>query len=106
VNRILKSGRFVRPASASLLTALILFLSFVGASPQLHKLIHADAGSTEHSCAITLFAHGQVLAAEVTTAVAGLLVLFAGVALLPETFLLPLADYRYSRSRAPPVFKA
>jgi L-fucose mutarotase/ribose pyranase (RbsD/FucU family) len=102
----LQPGKFARPASASLLTALFLFLSFVGSSPQLHKLIHADANAPDHSCAITLFAHGQVAAADVTTAIVTLLTLVVVTALLAETFLLPQADYRYSPSRAPPVFKA
>jgi hypothetical protein len=103
VNKIFQPGKIARPASGFVLTALVLFLSFVGASPQLHRLIHPDADSAEHSCAITLFAHGQVAAANVSVAIVVLAVLFGGVALLAETLLLPLADYHYSPSRAPPV---
>jgi hypothetical protein len=42
-------------------------------------------------------------AASVSTVVVGIAVLFGGIALLAETLVLPLADYRYSPSRAPPV---
>jgi hypothetical protein len=103
VNKIIQPGKIAQPASGFVLTALVLFLSFVGASPELHKLIHADAGSPDHNCAITLFAHGQVATANVSVAIVVLAVLFGGVALLAETFQIPLADYRYSPSRAPPV---
>jgi len=39
--------------------ALVLILSALGSSPELHRLIHgaADAGH-EDSCAVMLFAHG------------------------------------------------
>lgn len=83
---------------------LILFLSLlaVSASEPLHKLIHADADSASHQCAVTLFAQGQVNAVET------LAVLAAFVA--PLFFLLPPVqsvapasfDYRFSASRAPP----
>ena len=60
VNRILNTGKLLNPASALLLTVLLLFLSVAGASPALHQLIHADACSANHTCAITLFAKGQI----------------------------------------------
>ena len=50
---------------ASLLAGLVLLLDAMAASPALHELIHNDAGSTEHQCAVTLFAHGQVDSATV-----------------------------------------
>jgi hypothetical protein len=103
VNKIFQPGKIARPASGFVLTALVLLLSFAGASPQLHKLLHPDADSPDHNCAVTLFAHGQVDAASVSTVVVGIAVLFGGIALLAETLVLPLADYRYSPSRAPPV---
>jgi hypothetical protein len=103
MKRILKTGKCARPASALLLTGLILFLSLLGSSPQFHKLIHSDAGSPDHNCAITLFARGQIAAASAAPIVIGLVLLFGGIALLPESLLLPLADYRFAPSRAPPV---
>ena len=39
---------------------LVLLLNLLASSPTLHEHFHADAGSTQHHCAVTLFAHGQV----------------------------------------------
>lgn len=39
---------------------LVLLLNLLAASPSLHEHFHADAGSAQHQCAVTLFAHGQV----------------------------------------------
>ena len=44
-------------------------LNTLAASPELHELLHADAGQAAHQCAITMFAHGQVDAAGVAMAV-------------------------------------
>jgi hypothetical protein len=78
--------------------ALLLFTS----SSQLHRLIHPDADSADHECAITMLAHGQLDAPVVPP------VLVAFVAAV--FFLLPLFqsavissfDYRLCPSRAPP----
>jgi hypothetical protein len=85
---------------------LVLFLSLqiFTASEPLHKLIHSDADSASHQCAVTLFSHGQVNAVE-TVAVVALFV-------APLFFLLPPLqsvaissfDFRFSSSRAPPRF--
>ncbi len=45
---------------ASLLAGLVLILVAMAACPALHELIHRDADSAEHQCAVTLFAHGHV----------------------------------------------
>jgi len=83
---------------------LMLFLTvqLLASSAALHKLIHADADSPGHHCAVTLFTSGQVSAAEAVP------VLVAFVAAL--FFLLPILRsaefpsfaYRFSASRAPP----
>jgi hypothetical protein len=78
--------------------SLLLFTS----SAQLHKLIHPDADSADHECAVTMLAHGQVNASVAPP------VLIAFVAAI--FFLLPLLqsavfssfDYRLCPSRAPP----
>jgi hypothetical protein len=44
----------------SLLVGLVLLLNAMAASPELHELIHADAGHADHQCAVTLFGHGQI----------------------------------------------
>jgi len=102
MNRPTLRGRFAKSASL-LLAALIIFISLLGVSPALHKWFHADADAAEHSCAITLFAKGQIDGTSVVPLVAGLIVLFTICALLPETFQFPLANYRFSRGRAPPA---
>jgi hypothetical protein len=93
---------FGKRISASLLIALVLLLSFAGASPALHKSIHSDAGAPEHQCAIKLFSHGQVDAADSAPIAVVVAPQVGGVALLSETFTLSSADYRFSSSRAPP----
>jgi hypothetical protein len=83
--------------------ALFLALQLVSSSEALHRLIHSDANSAEHQCAVTLFAHGQVNAAESFPAlVAFAAALFFFLPLL-QSAALPSFDYRYSASRAPPL---
>ena len=47
------------------LAFLVLVLNAMAACPALHELIHQDADSAQHHCAVTLFAHGQVDSATV-----------------------------------------
>jgi hypothetical protein len=85
--------------SLALLLTLLLFTS----SERLHKLIHPDADSPNHDCAITMLAHGQVNSVTVPPVV----ISFIAVVL----FLLPVLqsaafssfEYRFSFSRAPPL---
>jgi hypothetical protein len=98
-----KTGALLKKVSASLLIVLVLVLSSLAASPALHKLVHPDADSAEHACAITMFAHGQIAAADVAPIVAGIAVLFGGVALLTETLFLPRLNHCFSYGRGPPV---
>jgi hypothetical protein len=53
-------GSLGRAGIALSLAFLILLLNAMAAFPALHELFHHDADSTEHHCAVTLFAHGQV----------------------------------------------
>ena len=96
-------GKFARVASGLLLVSLVLFISLLSASPAAHKFVHADSGEAQHHCIVTEFIKGQVHSADVAPMVVGLVVLFGGVVLLSETLVFPLADYRFSASRAPPV---
>jgi len=81
---------------------LFLTLQLLTSSVGLHKLLHADADSSGHHCAVTLFARGQVS----TTEAAVPLVAFVAALF----FLLPILrsaefssfEYRFSASRAPP----
>jgi len=83
---------------------LILFLALqvLSSSTALHKLVHADADSFDHHCAVTMFSRGQVNAAEVTVTLAALSVAFAFFlpALIAAEF--PSFAYSVSSSRAPP----
>jgi len=101
--RTLSPGKFAKAALASLLVGFVLLLSVVSVSPAIHHFIHADAGDPDHHCAVTEFIKGQVESAAVAPLIFGLITLFGGIVLLSETFLCPLADYRFSPSRAPPV---
>lgn len=84
---------------------LLFFLALVvfSSSPQLHKLIHPDADSADHHCAVTMLAHGKVNAPIAPPVLAVFVpVLFF---LLPRLRLTPVSsfDYRFSSSRAPPL---
>ncbi len=48
----------LKRAGAALLVAVVLLLGVLQVFPAAHECLHADAGMTEHECAVTLFAHG------------------------------------------------
>jgi len=52
--------QFGRSALAAWLVGMVLLLNAMAACPELHELIHKDADSSIHSCAVTVFAHGKV----------------------------------------------
>ncbi len=95
--------KFGKLAFAIFLAGLVLLVSTIGASAALHEAIHPDANTPGHSCAITLFTKGQVSAATVEPLILGAFFCAGVLVLLPETFFLPQANYRFSSSRAPPV---
>lgn len=49
----------IRALVTSGLLAAFLFMLALAASPQLHARFHADAGSPNHECAVTLIASGK-----------------------------------------------
>jgi hypothetical protein len=55
-----KISRHSQAVIASLLTGIVLLLNAMAASPSLHEWFHPDAGSPQHECVVTMFAHGQV----------------------------------------------
>ena len=61
----MRQGKVV---TALLLASLVLLLDAMAASPALHELVHKDADTNQHQCAVTLFAHGQVDSATVDVA--------------------------------------
>lgn len=58
-----------RAAIAALLVGMVLLLNAMAAGHDLHKLIHGDADTAGHECAVTMFAHGQVDSAAVDVSV-------------------------------------
>jgi len=88
---------------AALLVALVLLLDAMAACPSLHELVHQDANSAQHQCAVTLFAHGQVDSASVDVSTAAPLI---SVETTPQfelsVFAPAIADL--PAGRAPPVF--
>lgn len=46
--------------TALLLASLVLLLDAMASCPSLHELIHKDADTDQHHCAVTMFAHGKV----------------------------------------------
>jgi hypothetical protein len=91
-----------KPALGGLLAFLLFLFSALSASPTLHQKLHADAGASDHSCVITLFAKGQINPAPAALMLVAFVSLVGAIALLAETLVLPSADYRFSASRAPP----
>lgn len=49
-----------KPVLAIALVGVVLLLAAIAACPELHELIHHDAGKPDHECAVTMFVHGQV----------------------------------------------
>ncbi len=86
--------------------AVVVALSLLATSPSLHRLIHKEADDSDHECAVTLFAHGQILHClpELITA----LVVFAFVwqVDLMESVVLPGRAMALPLGRGPPKFHA
>jgi len=87
---------------ASLLIVLVLLLNAMAACPDLHELIHHDAGAPEHECAVTLFAHGHVDAVAIEVPVIATTVLFATTPPV-SFFIFAPAIENLPAGRAPPV---
>ena len=87
---------------ASLLTGLVLLLNAMAASPELHELFHADAGQTEHQCAVTLFAHGHMNSATVEVATVTLTVSVEATPQITFSVFAPAIE-NLPAGRAPPV---
>ena len=96
-------GRAFRRVGAVISLALFLTLQLFTSSETLHKLIHPDADSPDHECAITLFHHGQV---DTTSVFVPLVAFVAALLFVLSEFRPPVFssfDYRFAFSRAPPL---
>ncbi len=103
MDRLSLSNQASRRVPAVICLALFLILQVFTSSETLHKLIHPDADSADHQCAITMFVHGQVNSVETGVAV---IVLVAAIffAVPPlQSAVFSSFDYPFSASRAPPL---
>lgn len=87
---------------ASLLAGLVLLLDAMAVCPALHELIHQDAQSAQHECAVTLFAHGQVDSAAVDVPVPAPIILVEVRTHTEFSIFAPAID-GLPAGRAPPV---
>ncbi|MEY4916668.1 MAG: hypothetical protein RL616_581 [Verrucomicrobiota bacterium] len=87
---------------ASLLAGLVLLLNLLAVSPALHELIHSDAGSAAHQCAVTMFAHGQVDSVSVEISVATPVLSAAATPQIGFSVFAPAIE-NLPAGRAPPV---
>ena len=85
-----------------MLVALVLLLDAMAACPELHELIHQDAGQAEHQCAVTLFAHGHMDSATVEVAAVTLTVSVETTPQITFSVFAP-AIGNLPAGRAPPV---
>jgi hypothetical protein len=88
---------------AAAAAALVLALTVLAASPQLHKWLHPDADDSDHECAITLFHHGvaQAATAIILAVVSRRWIGF--LATIPAALNLVAPRFRLSPGRGPPV---
>ena len=87
---------------ASVPTGLVLLLSAMAASPTLHELFHSDASNSQHQCAVTMFAHGQVDSASCDVPVVGSMPLIQAVSVVEISVYSPSIE-NLPAGRAPPV---
>jgi hypothetical protein len=100
----LRSKAAINAAAAILCLVLLALIQTVSVDAGLHRLLHADADSSEHQCAATLMASGQILIADSGDTFQMPLpsVLYAQP--LTEIFVLTGFDRHCQSERAPPVF--
>lgn len=87
---------------AGLLLGLFLFVLAMAQFGALHRVLHADSGTPEHQCAVTLLANGHVDVAVSEVPVAFLPVL-AAASVMPSVQSFVTVDYSLLPGRAPPV---
>ena len=95
-------GRLAKAALAGLLVLLLFAALLFSATGRLHQLVHQGEKSAGQGCAVCLFAHGQVHAADVTPPPAVFISGDFAPEPLPKLVALARIDCRLSPSRAPP----
>jgi hypothetical protein len=89
-------------ARAGLLLGLFLFVLAMAQFRALHHMLHADAGQSQHQCAVTLLTSGHVDVAGSEIPLAFLPVLAVAPAMLSAQIFVAV-DYSLLPGRAPPV---
>ena len=87
---------------AGLLALAILLLPALAALPTLHDHVHEEAADSDHQCAVTLFAKGQIDIAETSLPVQ-LPVQTAPKLSSRSAIFLQAPDYLFSQGRSPPA---
>ena len=100
--RFPKTSKWLKSVASGLLVALVLLLNALAASPQLHEIFHTDHGKADHLCAVTMFAHGQVDAADAAVT-AGLPSAGIDFSPPPPVLVFSLVAETLPPGRAPPV---
>jgi hypothetical protein len=78
--------------------ALVLLLTVLAASPELHAWLHGNAGAADHECVITLYQHGVEAAAVGVALMAAVWIFLAWGAIAP-----PMPGFLRSRYWLPPA---
>jgi riboflavin biosynthesis pyrimidine reductase len=99
----LVSRRFLHRLLAVGAVALVLLLTVLAASPELHARLHGNAGEADHECVITLYQHGVVAATAAVALLVVALVLPARVAAAPAALDLGPPRYWLPPALAPPA---
>ncbi len=88
---------------ALLLTGLWLSIATLAACPSLHHYFHSDSETSSHSCAVTLIAHGKLMAQGFPATLVCLIALLLYCILPASAVSLPSASYALAFGRAPPL---
>ena len=82
----------------------VLVLAALSANPSWHEYLHHDAQEQGHECAITLFAHGQLMSASTVPPVLLAIALLVWLTSIPQQSFLPAFHRRLPPSCGPPAF--
>jgi hypothetical protein len=91
-----------RLAVVSVMLDLLLGISALAVSPQLHHLLHQDSQNANHNCLATQLNKASLVAGFAGVSIIVPTSVFIGPIGLAELRYFPTSDYRVSSSRAPP----
>jgi hypothetical protein len=91
-----------RIAIVSVMLGLLLGISALAVSPQLHHLLHQDSQNANHNCLATQLNKAPLVAGFAGVSIVAPTSVFIGPIGFAELRYFPTSDYRVSPSRAPP----